>query len=270
MATRRSSLKNVIKLVDAAKQEMPVEQDFLNDLKRSIELTDKKTRRKGSQCYKPSSMNCIRQMYYMVNGTEPDNLGSDYCLVGICNSGSDTHERIQQAVIDMKSNGMDCEYINVADYVRSRELDYLEVVKEPNFESKEYETKLYHKKLNMSFLCDGIIKYKGKYYILELKTEGNSKFWSREGVNPDHYNQGTAYSLALGIDNVLFVYISRDNLDMKSFMFTPTSDMKMDLVGRIEECDGYLKRKIAPPKPVDVSKKACEYCDYKSTCRKEL
>lgn len=265
----RSSLKNVIRLIDATKEELPVEQDFLTDLKRSIEMTANKEARKGSKCYKPSSMNCVRQMYYMVMGKEPDPASSNYCGVGICNSGTDIHQRIQQAVLDMKANGIDCEYVNVADYVRSRNLDYLNVVKEPDFEHGDYETKLYHKKLNIGFLCDGIIKYKGRYYILELKTESNNKFWSREGVNLEHHNQGTAYSLSLDIDDVLFVYISRDNLDMKSFIFTPTSDMKNELVGRIEDCDSYVKRCITPPKPADVSRKTCEYCAYKLTCRKE-
>ena len=171
--------------------------------------------------------------------------------------------------MDMKKNGIDCEYINVADYVESRGLDYLEVVKRPNFKKKDYETKLYHKTLNMSFLCDGIIRYKGIYYILELKTEGSSKFWNREGVDPSHYNQGTSYSVALQIDHVLFVYISRDVFEMKSFMFTPTDEMKQNLVGRIEECDSYVKKMKVPPKSTDVARKTCDYCPYKSECRKD-
>jgi hypothetical protein len=265
----RNSLKNVIRLIDEAKKILPVEQSFLNDLKRSIELTADKEKRKGSQSYKPSSMNCIRQMFYIVTGKEPEHLGENYTSVGICNAGTDIHQRIQQAVLDMKKNDMDCEYVNVADYVRSRNLDYLEIVKEPNFKKYDYETKLFHKTLNMSFLCDGIIKYKDIYYILELKTENTNKFWTREGVDASHYNQGTAYSLSLGIDNVLFVYINRDILDMKSFMFTPTDEMKQDLVGRIQECDEYVKKLIAPPKPADVARKTCEYCDYKAQCRKD-
>lgn len=265
----RNSLKNVMRLIEDAKKVLPAEQSFLADLKRSIELNAEKNRRKGSQSYKPSSMNCIRQMYYIVTGKESDTQNESYMGVGICNSGTDIHQRIQQAVLDMKSVGMDCEYINVADYVRSRELDYLSITKEPNFEAGDYETKLYHKTLNMSFLCDGVIRYKGIYYILELKTENTNKFWSRESVDPSHYNQGTAYSLSLNIPNVLFVYINRDVLDMKSFMFTPTDEMKQALVGRIEECDNYVKSMKVPPKPLDVARKTCEYCSYKEQCRKD-
>jgi len=45
--------------------------------------------------------------------------------------------------------------------------------------------------------------------------------------------------------------------------------MKYDyIISKIEECDRYVKRLIPPPKPEDVSKKTCQYCNYKISCRK--
>lgn len=260
----RSSLKNVMRLIDTAKETLPPEQDFLNDLKRSIELNDAKGHRLPSKTYKPSGMNCIRASFYQIVGKEPDDGCTSYISVGICNSGSDIHVRVQTAVSEMKQNGIDCEYVNVADFVKDRGLDYLDVKALSGM-----ETKLYHKTLNMSFMCDGIIRYNGHYYILELKTESSNKFFSRKGVDESHYNQATAYSIALGLPEIIFIYISRDTLDMKSFLFVPTDEMKQDLIGYIEECDGYVKRLIAPPKPEDVSKKACTYCGYKNQCKKD-
>ena len=265
----RNSLKNVCRLIESAKITLPPEEDFLNDLKRSIELTDQKNRRVPSQTYKPSGMNCIRQSYYQIMGVQGDEGTSNYTMIGICETGTDRHERVQQAVLNMKENGMECEYINVADFVRKRELTYLDIVKEPDFEHGEFETKLYHKVLNISFLCDGIIKYHNHYYILEIKTEGSSKFFARKGVDISHYNQATAYSLSLGIDEVIFVYISRDTLEMKAYLFNVTDTMKHDLVGYIETCDGYLKQLKVPPKPEDVAKKTCTYCQYAEQCRKD-
>lgn len=265
----RKSLKSVMRLIETAKEEVPAEKAFLKDLERSIELTSVKGNRLPSKTYKPSGMNCMRASYYQIMGKEPETDDTTYTSVGICNSGSDIHERIQQAVLDMKDNGIDCEYVNVAEFVRSRELDYLDIVKEPDFEKGEYETKLYHKDLNISFLCDGIIKYNNHYYILELKTESTNKFWQRSDTDPNHYKQATAYSLALQLDEVLFVYICRDNLDMKSYMFKPTSDMKNDLVGYIDECNSYLSRQVAPPKPEPLNKKACMYCGYKQYCKED-
>lgn len=260
----RSSLKNVCRLIEQAKDKLSPEQSFLADLKRSIELEDEKGRKKPSQKYKPSSMNCIRSMYYQVSGAEPEVGNSSYCMVGICNAGSDIHIRIQTAVENMKKHGMDCEYIDVATFVKERGLDYLEIVSKTGM-----ETKLYHKDLNMSFMCDGIIRYQKHYYILEVKTEMSVKWNRREDVDPGHYRQGTAYSLSLNLPEVLFLYVSRDVLDMKAYLFVPTDEMKQDLVGMIEECDGYVGRKICPPKPENVAKKTCEYCAYRTQCRKD-
>ena len=260
----RNSLKNVCRLIQTARETLPPEQDFLTDLKRSIEMTAERSSGIPSKTYKPSGMNCIRSSYYQIMGIQPDEITTNYTVIGICNSGTDIHVRIQTAVEHMKDNGMDCEYVDVADYVRQRNLDYLDIVSKNGM-----ETKLYHKKLNMSFMCDGIIKYKNHYYILELKTENSYKFANRKDVDPSHYNQGTAYSLAFGIDEVIFVYINRDILDMKAFMFNVTDEMREHLVGYIEECDGYVSRKISPPKPENVSKKACSYCGYRTQCRKD-
>lgn len=260
----KQSFKNIFRLLDSVADDTPVEQSFLGDLKRSIEMTTDKTDREPSKTYKPSSMTCIRNMYYQVTGRERDPQRSNYTLVGICNSGTDIHERVQKYVADMKNNDIDCEYINVADFVRQRNLDYLEVVSQQGM-----ETKLYNKVLNISFLCDGIIRYKGKYYILELKTENSYKWQARNGVDPKHYSQGIAYSLMFHIDEVIFVYINRDILDMKAFMFVPTDEMRNDLVNRILECENFVSEGKTPPKPADVPKSVCEYCSYRNSCRQE-
>lgn len=260
---RSQALLNVLNLVDAAKEELPVEQAFLNDLRASIEIQDQKGGRKPSKTYKPSSLHCIRNMWFQVTGAESAGERATSELVGICESGTDRHDRIQKACMAMKENNIDCEYVNVADFVTERKLADIEIVSQQG-----NETKLYNKALNMSFLCDGIIRYKGKYYILEIKTETTNKFWDRSNVNPDHILQGTAYSLNLGLDNVLFLYECRDNCSKKAFMLEVTDKMKQDLAAKIIECDGYVERMICPPKPEDLSKKACAYCGYSELCKR--
>jgi len=259
----RSSMKNICRLIQQAEKELPPESNFLNDLKRSIELSDENEREAPSKTYKPSGMNCIRQSYFQITSAEEDVIHSNYTGVGICNSGTDIHERIQKAVAQMKENGFDCEYVDVAKFVKQRKLEHLEIR-----EQKGMETKLYHKTLNMSFMCDGIIKYHNHYYILELKTETSNKWFHRDKVDKYHHNQAVAYSLAFGLDDVIFVYISRDTLDMKSYLFTVDDDMRYRLLGYIEECDSYIAKKQCPPKSV-FDKKTCDYCHYKEQCRKD-
>ena len=263
----RSALKNIFRMIENTQNDAPIEQQFLADLERSIEIQAVKNSRPPSQTYKPSGMNCIRGMYFQVIGAEQDEPEAQYTIIGICNSGSDIHQRIQQAVIDMASNGMDCEYVNVADYVRSRELTHLNIVKEPDFEHGDYETKLFDTSRNVSFLCDGIVRYKSKYYILELKTESTNKFIDRKNVDPKHYMQGTAYSTILKVDDVIFVYINRDVLSMKSYLFTPTDEQRADFEGKIMTCDTYIKQNQVPPMPDNAGPKLCNYCGYKSVCK---
>jgi hypothetical protein len=264
MATRRR-LKNISRLIDIAKDELPIEEAFLDSLKKSIETEEAANKKKPSLSYKPSGMKCLRSMYYERTGVDPDKRITPYTLVGICNSGTDTHLRIQTAVDHMKNYGFDCEYVDVEKFVKSRKIKDLEIV-----EKSGMETKLFSPKYNIRFLCDGIIKWEGHYYILELKTETSFKWDTRIGVAEEHYNQAITYSLLLGLPEVIFVYINRNNLDMKAYMFKPTDDMKQNLIGMIENCEGYVKRGITPPKSEDIEKKFCEYyCQYKTLCRKE-
>lgn len=259
----RSSLKNVIAMLDSVTEDVSAEQSFLIDLKRSIEMTADNDDYVASKTYKPSGMNCMRQSYYVITGAKEDKKSNSYISVGICNSGSDIHERIQTAISQMKDNDIDCEYVDVGEFVKSRNLTDIEVVKKQGM-----ETKLYHKKYNMSFLCDGIIKYKNHYYILELKTETTNKFWNRNNVDKAHHKQATAYSLAFGIDEVIFIYINRDMLDMKAFMLNVTDEMKQDLIGYIDTCDNYIKQMKVPPIE-DIDTKKCSYCSFKNQCRKD-
>ena len=260
----RTSLKHISTLIKSITDELPVEQSLLLDMKKSIETSNIKNARTPSTSYKPSSMNCIRQSYYQITGAEADESDVNYCLIGIAESGTDRHIRIQQYLLDMKSNGFDCEYIDVGEFIKYRDLNYLEV------KSKEVmETKLYWPELNLSFLSDGIIKYRDKYYILEIKTEVSYKWQSRKGVDPNHYHQATCYALAFGIDDVIFIYENRDTCDKKAYLLHVTDEMKQDVLGYISNCDSYVSQKQVPPIPDNVSNKTCSYCPYKKICNKE-
>lgn len=259
----KTTNKNIHRLINAATQVIPVEQSFVADLLTSIERHELENSRKPSKSYKPSSMNCLRNMYFQITGEPQDGERSSACLIGINESGTDRHERIQTAIIAMKDL-VDCEYLDVETYIKDNNLTHLEVVSK-----KGIETKLYYSALNLTFLCDGIIKYKGKYYILEIKTETMYNFQMRDAIAPEHIVQGTSYSCSFEIDEVLYLYENRDNCAKKAYILKVTPEMKQELVlSRIEECDGYVSRLIPPPKPLDVRKKTCEYCKYKKACRK--
>lgn len=200
-------------------------------------------------------------MFYQVSGAPQDDNRVSSQLTDICQSGSDSHERIQQHVIDMKTNGFNCEFIDVEEYIKIHNIPDLIVTSKTN-----YETHLRNIKYNMSFLCDGIIRYNNKYYILEIKTETQDKFIMRNGVDPSHYDQATAYSLCFGIDEVMFLYENRNTCDKKCYLFKVDNEMRNNIANKMLTCTEYVNNGKVPPKPADVLKKTCNYCSYRSLC----
>lgn len=218
---------------------------------------------KPSKRYKPSDMHCLRSMYYQIIGANPDEeqqkSGDFY---GICESGTDRHLRVQTAISLMRKYGVDCDYVDVEEYIKENNLQHLVVEKK-----KQYETKVYDKNRNIIFLCDGILKYKGQYFVFEFKTESSYKWMNRESVDDSHKYQAYTYSLELGIDKVLFIYENRDICTKKSYILSVTDENKQFIENRIKNCDSYVNQKIAPPIEESVTKKNCQYCSYKRQCK---
>lgn len=48
-----------------------------------------------------------------------------------------------------------------------------------------------------------------------------------------------------------------------------TEKMKKDLIQLIQDCDDYVDANIVPPKPIGIKAKICQYCIYRSQCRKD-
>jgi CRISPR/Cas system-associated exonuclease Cas4 (RecB family) len=261
----RESLKNVSRLIALANKPISVSESFLEDFKRSVLLTEEKNSGLPSQTFKPSSLNCARGCYYQIMGVKPDSGSSSFNMIGICNSGSDIHVRVQTAVMQMIDNGIDCEWVDVGQYIEDNGLDYLIVREKKGTETKLYDTRY---GTYISFMCDGIIRYKGKYYILEIKTESSNKWYSREGVDPKHHKQAISYSNSLNIDTVLFMYVERDLLNIKAFEFNVTNEMRHNLIAFFNTVQGYVERKIAPPKG-DIKPNQCRYCSYQTQCKKD-
>lgn len=242
--------------------EISVEGKFLKQLQLTIEDIEKKDSRKKSIYYKPSSLNCPRQMFYYRKGTPVKDTPTNFSMVGVCESGSDRHLRLQTAIKRMKEFGYDCEYVDVEEYVSKFKPAGTRVVGKSGA-----ETKCFNDIYQMSFMCDGILRIGGNYYVLEIKTESSFKFMSRLGVDEKHYSQAICYSILFGINNVIFLYENRDVLAKKCFMFTVTEKMKKDIVDRIGYVEKCIKENVLPEKC--KNNKSCQYCEYASRCCRE-
>jgi GNAT superfamily N-acetyltransferase len=257
------SLKDIRKLILSAENKLETPEQFVNDFEMAIKMLDREGKDKPSQSYKPSSLNCIRQMYYGMVGSNQTDVEESCNLIRICESGTDAHERIQFVISEMKRLGFECEYLDVGDYIKEYNIPDIKIIKKSGF-----ETKLKHKKLKLRFLCDGLIRYKGELYILEIKTESTYKHGSRIFVAEEHRSQGTAYCSALLLNKVLYLYEDRNSCGHKAYILPVTDEMKHRLViDKIADCEEYVKNKCLPPKPEKVFASTCKYCDYATLCK---
>lgn len=261
---QRKSLFNISRLIDESQgKEVSIETSFSEDMKLCIEKLNA-SKGKPSTCYKPSSLSCIRNMYYQRMGAEPDPSSISADMVGIAESGTDRHLRIQKYISSMRSFGIDCDYVDVSEYIQTHDIPNLQVLGK-----NEFETKLFNPQYNLRFLVDGIIYYKGEYYILEIKTESSYKWRDRSGVDVSHLPQAFTYSECLKIPKVLFIYENRDCCSKKYYVLNVTDSDRKSIVDKITTCESYVKTSVVPTKPIDVLKKTCEYCGYRTLCRRD-
>jgi CRISPR/Cas system-associated exonuclease Cas4 (RecB family) len=119
----------------------------------------------------------------------------------------------------------------------------------------------------MRFLCDGLIRYKGELFVLEIKTESTHKYDRHQDPWPEHIIQATCYAMNLQVYKVLFLYENRDCCTKKAFLVTVTDDMIKrveDIIGRVDKAVDDNK---IPPRCENANK--CAYCKYKTQCKKD-
>lgn len=237
-----------------------VASDFLTWLEATIESEARPIKTIKNTSYKPSSLNCLRMMYFYRTGTIIDEVVRSASSIGILHSGQDRHLRIQQAITNIQKNGYDCQWVDVETYIKEQGLTNLEIIHKGT-----YETTVHHKQLDLLFLCDGIVRINNKYYLIEIKTENSSSFYSRLGVAEEHKHQAACYSLSFHINHVIFIYENRDLCLKKAFLFNISQNLKDEVIGMIERCNEYVAKKELP---IRIENKNCTYCDYKKRCKK--
>lgn len=254
-----AGMKTLMSLINNKVASLPVEESFLMDLKTTVAKMN--PQRPSSTHYKPSSLNCMRLMYFDKIQATKDTGVCEYSEARIPETGTASHEAIQYYVSKMQNCGIDCVWIDVEEYIKGNNLDYLEIKSK-----KQFETKLYDTRYDISFMCDGIIKYKSKYYILEIKTETDFKGSNRDSADENHRKQSVCYSLCLGINDILWLYEERNFCTPKTFHTVVTEQEKADLLLIFETVENAVKEMIPPEKP--QVKKCCQYCAYTGECKK--
>lgn len=257
-------LKDIAKYVAQANKSKTPAEEMLFQIERAMTMDSSTDEYKGG-VYRGSSIGgCLRNQYYQVENVprDPKSEQASPSMVGILESGTDTHERIQNHIIGMKDKGFELQWVDVEDWLKRRPQRGTRIVKREG-----NEVRLANDILNLYSKCDGIVYFRGQYYVLEIKTEASFKHRGRTEPVGKHKTQAATYSLLTGIDKVLFMYINRDVHNRKTFIHEVTNEDRMKVVQEIETIESYRHLGKIPPMIEDTT--VCNYCPFKRTCKKD-
>lgn len=254
-------LASLIKVAQGKNAEsVSFEDSFLKEYEEAVKRKELRERQIAPSDYiRPSSMyGCERMLFFQrVHGGSQNGEQSEVPLIEICQSGTDRHLDIQHIVEEME--GVEC-------------LDLEEMVKEAQakgiktefvgWNEDHTEGRCKNDELSIYFQPDGVLRYKGKDIIFEIKTESTYQFNNRYEPKEDHKWQATCYGMGLGIDYVLFFYEDRNFCRKKAYLWKITEEMKEAVLNKIRTVNEGIKTGIPPVK----NDSKCTYCKYKNEC----
>jgi CRISPR/Cas system-associated exonuclease Cas4 (RecB family) len=251
---------DLFKMIKAAEGAQTIEEQFISDLNKVIQLG--KSQYIPSTTIKPSALGgCFREQWFMLNGVEQDAAKFESAdNISITESGNDRHNRLQNHLQGASRYGVPIIWVDPESEVKNLQLVGINTIVKRRDGN---EVLCYNSDYNLNFKCDGIIIYRGIKMILEIKTEEHFKWIQRFGPEPKHEFQAAAYSLGLGIDDVMFLYENRNYTTRKAYKITVSPEFKEIVKGRITHIMAYKHAEKIPPK----EKTKCQYCKYKAACK---
>ena len=216
------------------------------------------------QTFAPSQMRCDRVSWFRLRGTQPDKVKEPDTTLGFtAQIGTACHEAIQERLIKKLGN----DWISVKQWIADNP-DFFKGY-EMNIQEKGYETQIeLTKPYPVRFACDGIVRFNGKVYLLEIKTAEFSSLNDLTGPKEKHLDQIKCYSTLLGIDDVLFLYQDRQWGELKCFEVN-VSELEHRAVRAKMDNVMYLAEVNIAPEGLPVGDPDCNpsMCPYYKTCK---
>jgi CRISPR/Cas system-associated exonuclease Cas4 (RecB family) len=259
--TKANPYKDLIGVIKKSREQgkVPFEDKFLKEFNETlckIEAERKKGHPTSTEHYRPSSIYGCKRMLWAARKGIPEELEFSPVLIGITESGTDRHERIQTVI--EKMDNVYC--IDVEAQVKQANL---KGIKTEVVEKKEHETKCRNKELYLSFMPDGLIRYEGIKTLVEIKTESVYKWQVRTAPAEEHIKQATCYAMGLGVEHIFFIYEDRNFTQKKAYLVKVQDEHISEIKTIISTVNKYVEDNIIPP----AEKDKCKYCPYKSWCK---
>ena len=213
-----------------------------------------------SRTFAPSQIRCKRISWFRLRGVPPEQEAVvDRSLNFTAAVGIACHQNIQEIL----SKKLGANWIEVADYIKKARLPYSVCCTKV-----EYETQVEIFDPPIKFAPDGIIFWKGKYWLLEIKTSEYSSFDKLTGSKPQHVDQIRCYATLLKIHNVLVLYQDRLYGTLKCYEVTVTDTDMQQTWNMFKEVQNCVANNIAPEKlPTGDPWCSPSRCRYYNRCK---
>lgn len=235
--------------------------DFLEMVENAWDkkIADKNAEPK-KQTIAPSAAYCMKQNWFRLRGVQPDKVNkTDRGLDFTAQLGTACHENIQLLLSEVLGE----DWLDVGQYLESISPSFSYTVEKFGFESRIAITNP-----PIRFACDGIIRWRGKIYLLEIKTAEFSSWDSLTGPKDIHIDQVKSYASLFGIHDVLMIYQDRQYGGLKCFEIH-ISDLDMQATWDTFYYIVDMADKNLPPAglPSGDSRCSSSMCPYYKKCK---
>lgn len=236
--------------------------DFLDMYENILDNKIREAAERGShQTFSGSSFRCDRLSWFRLRGTQPDKVKEpDRGLEFTAQIGTACHRVIQSNL----SEALGDDWIDVSTYLQSIDFPYEYEVKA---DDSGFETQITLVDPPFRFSCDGVIRWKDKYYLLEIKTSEFMSWDEMTDPKVEHIDQVKCYATLLNLHDVIFLYQDRQYGEFKCYEYHVTDSTMQDIKQRINYVMDMVKKNLAP-EPLPKGDKWCtrSMCPYFDKC----
>lgn len=256
MAFRSMNIAHIAKFNSATSSEfLSAYETFVNDKISAGAGTPHKT-------FAPSSFRCNRRSWFRLRGTTPDTIKNpDPTLQFTADVGTACHRIIQSNLKELLKD----DWIDVKDYMSTIKCPYEYVLTQSE---DSLETQIEFKDPPIRFACDGILRWNGKYVMLEIKTSEFSSWNDLCDPKEEHIDQIKCYATLLQFDTVLVLYQERQYGGLKCYEMHIKEPERDEVINRMRYVQDMVKKNLAP-EGLPVGDKWCSenYCPYYKKCQ---
>lgn len=255
MAFRPANFARLVKFNSAASSDfIDMYEDFLD---KKIAARNAEPKHKT---FAPSSMRCLRISWFRLRGVQPDKIEKpDRTLEFTADIGSACHENIQKNL----KEALGVDWINIEDYLKEINFPYKYTLTQNGF-----ETQIEIDSPPIRFACDGIIRWKGKYYLLEIKTSEYNSFDELTNPKDQHIDQIKVYCTLLDIQDALVLYQDRQYGGLKCYEVHVTESDRNKVRDDMKYVQDMVEANLAPGRlPKNDSWCTPSHCPYYKKCK---